>query len=128
MDAALKNNIKYNCDVSDAAYWGYFSICGLLLRYRDLYRSEQGLKPWADISRTDITAWIDVKEAQWPELENKEFRALTIDGKQYQPLMLRRSTLLLHPRGLVYGAGYGMYMKPTFFLAELKSATRRRTA
>lgn len=97
MDAALKNDIKYNCDVSDAAYWGYFSICGLLLRYRDLYRSEQGLKPWADISRTDITAWIHVKEAQWPELENKAFRALTIDGKQYQAFDVETINAALEP-------------------------------
>lgn len=124
MDVTLKDNIKFNCDVSDAAYWGYFSICGLLLRYRDLYRSELGLKPWADISRKDIAAWIDAKEAQWPDLENKDFRELTIDGKSYQPFEVEAINEALHPQGLVYGAGYSMYMKPTFFLAELTSTTR----
>jgi hypothetical protein len=29
MDSSLLNDIKFNCDVSDAQYWGYFSVCGL---------------------------------------------------------------------------------------------------
>lgn len=122
MSSALKNDIKFNCDISDARYWGYFSICGLLLRYRDLYRSEKGLKTWMDISRNDIAAWIETKEAQWPELEPQEFRDLTIDGKTYHPFDVSAINETLKPRELVYGAGYGMYMKPTFFLAELKSS------
>jgi hypothetical protein len=121
MDNSLREDIKFNCDVSDAKYWGYFSICGLLLRYRDLYRSEQGLKPWTNISRTDIAAWIDRKESRWPELERKELRDLTIEGKSYPPFDVVGINQALKPQGLVYGAGYGMYMKPTFFLAELTS-------
>ncbi len=121
MDNSLHDDIKYNCDVSDAKYWGYFSICGLLLRYRDLYRSEKKLKPWADIGREDIAAWISTKEARWPELEQKKFRDLMINGKSYHPFDVAGINLALKPHMLVYGAGYGMYMKPTFFLAELKS-------
>ncbi len=122
MHMSLKEDIKFNCDVSDARYWGYFSICGLLLRYRDLYRSEQGLKPWMNISRADIAAWIEAKEARWPELEHKEFRDLKINGASYHPFDVAAINRALKPEGLVYGAGYGMYMKPTFFLAELKSS------
>jgi hypothetical protein len=44
MEQLLKT-IKLNCHISDARYWGYFSICGLLMRMLDLYRSENGLKP-----------------------------------------------------------------------------------
>lgn len=121
MDASLKENIKFNCDVSDAKYWGFFSICGLLLRYRDLYRSENSLKPWTNIRREDIAAWIDRKESRWPELEQKEFRDLSVDGKVFDPFDAAGINRELGPRGLVYGAGYGMYMKPTFFLAELRS-------
>jgi hypothetical protein len=122
MESTLKKDIKFNCDVSDAQYWGYFSICGLLLRYRDLYRSEQGLKPWTDISRADIAAWIEAKEARWPELEQMEFLDLTIGEKSYHAFDVEGVNRALEPQGLVYGAGYGMYMKPTFFLAELRSS------
>ena len=121
MDTTLKDDIKFNCDVSDAKYWGFFSICGLLLRYRDLYRSENNLKSWTNIRREDIAAWIDQKESRWPELEQKGFRDLIVDGKACDPFDAAGINRALGPQGLVYGAGYGMYMKPTFFLAELKS-------
>ena len=121
METTLKEDIKFNCDVSDAKYWGFFSICGLLLRYRDLYRSENNLKSWTNIRREDIAAWIDQKETRWPELEQKEFRDLTVNGKAFDPFDAAGINRALGPQGLVYGAGYGMYMKPTFFLAELRS-------
>jgi hypothetical protein len=125
MDTSIIKTIKFNCDVSDAKYWGYFSICGLLLRYRDLYRSEKGLKPWANFSRAEIAAWIDTKEARWPELEQENFRNVPVDGREYDPFDVEFLNLALQPKGLVYGAGYGMYMKPTFFLAELKSTREK---
>ncbi len=121
MHETLHNDIKFNCDVSDAQYWGYFSVCGLLMRYRDLFRSEKGLKPWAEINREEIGDWIAGKEARWPELEQKDFLDLTIGGKKYHAFDVSGINDALRDRGLIYGAGYGMYMKPTFFLAELHS-------
>jgi hypothetical protein len=115
------HDIKFNCDISDAKYWGFFSVCGLLMRYRDLYRSEKGFQPWAEIRREDITEWITNKESRWPELEQKDFRDLTIGGKRYRPFDISEINHVLSGLGLVYGAGYGMYMKPTFFLAELRT-------
>jgi hypothetical protein len=123
MDSDLLRDIKFNCDVSDAQYWGYFSICGLLIRYRDLYRSEKGLAFRTEIGREDIGAWIQAKESTWPELEQRSFRSLTLEGKSYDPFDLAGINRLLVPQGLIYGAGYGMYMKPTFFLARLVSVS-----
>jgi hypothetical protein len=123
MDIQLLNDIKFNCDVSDAQFWGYFSVCGLLMRYRDLFRSERGLKPWAEINREEIMSWISSKESRWPELEAKDFRDLTIAESSYGPFDVVEVNRALQDRNLVYGAGYGMYMKPTFFLAELRSRT-----
>lgn len=119
MDTSLIRDVKFNCDVSDAKYWGYFSICGLLMRYRDLFRSEMGLMPWDDIQRTEIIGWIRNKESRWAELESQDFRSIVIDGKTFLPFDASGINTVLIPRGLVYGAGYGMYMKPTFFLSEL---------
>jgi hypothetical protein len=121
MHEALLEDIKFNCDVSDAQFWGYYSICGLLMRYRDLFRSEKGLKPWADIRREAIGSWIGQKESRWPELEQQTFRNLTIGGRTYHPFDIAEINEDLNKEGLIYGAGYGMYMKPTFFLAELRS-------
>ncbi len=121
MDSNLLRDIKFNCDVSDAQYWGYFSICGLLMRYRDLFRSEKGLAFRAEIKNDDIGAWIQAKESAWPALEQQSFRSLILDGKSYDPFDQGGINRLLVPQGLIYGAGYGMYMKPTFFLARLVS-------
>jgi hypothetical protein len=121
MDTTLLNDIKFNCDVSDAQFWGYFSVCGLLMRYRDLFRSEKGLKPWAEINREEIMSWISSKESRWPELEEKSFRDLTISENTYGPFDVIEINKVLKDQALIYGAGYGMYMKPTFFLAEFRS-------
>jgi hypothetical protein len=121
MNSSFISDIKFNCDVSDAQFWGYFSVCGLLMRYRDLYRSEKGLKPWAEINHAEIAAWISAKESRWPELEEEGFRPLTINDRTFGPFDVNEINRALSSRKLVYGAGYGMYMKPTFFLAELRS-------
>jgi hypothetical protein len=119
IDDTVLADIKFNCDVSDARYWGHFSICGLLMRYRDLFRSEQGLPPWAEFGRSGITEWIGRKEARWPVLENRDFRDIMIDDVPYHPFDVFEINRALTPKGFVYGAGYGMYLKPTFFLARL---------
>lgn len=121
MNTDLLADIKFNCDVSDAQFWGFYSVCGLLMRYRDLYRSEMGLKPWADISREKIGDWIAAKESHWPDLEKEPFRNLIVDGKSRDPFDVSAINAVLSREGFVYGAGYGMYLKPTFFLAELSS-------
>ncbi len=121
MSDTLLKEIKFNCDVSDARFWGYFSICGLLMRYRDLYRSEQGLEPWSPIGREKIAAWIERKESCWTDLEGQGFRDLTIGGELYDAFDVDRINPALEGDGYVYGAGYGMYLKPTFFLARAKS-------
>jgi hypothetical protein len=120
MDAVLED-IKFNCDVSDARYWGYFSICGLLMRYRDLFRSERGLEPWSPIAREEIAAWIGRKESRWTGLEDRDLRDLTINGTAYSPFDIDGINQALHADGYVYGAGYGMYLKPTFFLGRARS-------
>lgn len=120
MDALLKEDVKFNCDVSDAQFWGYFSICGLLMRYRDLFRSERMLQPWEPLGRDEIAAWIQAKEARWPGLEREEFRELRLGNDRFPPFAVPAINEALRTEGLLYGAGYGMYMKPTFFLADLE--------
>ncbi len=122
MRDSLAEEVKFNCDVSDAKYWGYFSLCGLLMRLRDLYRSEKGLNPWAPIDQNEIAGWIARKEARWAELESGDFTDLQINGTAYHPFDIFEINLALKGTGLVYGAGYGVYMKPNFLLAELRSA------
>ena len=81
----LIEQVKLNCNISDAKFWGYYSICGLLMRFRELYRHEESAAPWKGIPQELISEWIASREAQWKDLEDKELLPLEIDGKIYDP-------------------------------------------
>lgn len=116
----LIKQVKYNCNVSDARFWGYYSICGLLLRMREIYRNEKGMMPWEKIPSEDISLWIGDREKLWKELEKEEFQPLEIDGKSFGPFDVEDINRVLNKRGLLYGGGYSTFGKPSFFLAQLK--------
>ncbi len=117
----IVRQIKYNCDVSDAKYWGYFSLCGLLLRLRELYKSEHNLSPWSKVNPQDIGEWIKVKESLWADLESNALKDLHIDGVAFKPFDASEINSCLMKDNLIYGAGLGLYKKPIFFLGELYS-------
>jgi hypothetical protein len=117
----LAPQVKRNCDISDSRHWGYHSICGLLLRLRELYKFETGLKPWEKVPEGEITKWIGDREALWETLSGEEIRPLEIGGEEFGPFEVGRINARLAGEGLMYGAGYGIYCKPVFFLAELLS-------
>jgi len=95
------------------------------MRYRDLFRSEQGLETLAPLLREEIAAWIERKESRWAGLEGQEFRDLEVHGTAYSPFDTVGINRVIAQEGLVYGAGYGMYLKPTFFLGRALSVTER---
>ncbi len=121
---SLIRDVKYNCDLSDALHWGYFSICGLLMRMRDLYRTELGLRPWEPINREEIVDWIGVREEYWSELQDQHYRNITTPATShdtFDSVLINRE---IGRYGLVYGAGYALYMKPTFFIGEIQSCSK----
>ncbi len=59
---SIASQVKHNCNISDAKYWGFYSPCGLLLRLRDLYKIEKGLKPWGKVEPDEIGDWIGKRE------------------------------------------------------------------
>lgn len=114
--ADIARQVKYNCDISDAKFWGHFSLCGLLLRLRELFRSENDISPWSNINQKDIGDWITAKENLWAEIEGHDFMDLVIEGNTFNPFDTSgiNSYLIMH--NLIYGAGLGLYKKPLFFL------------
>ncbi|MCX8030192.1 MAG: hypothetical protein N3A59_01245 [Thermodesulfovibrionales bacterium] len=120
----LSFQIKRNCDISDAKYWGYFSLCGLLLRLRQLYRSEKNLPPWSNIELKDIGEWINNKESLWASLENQSYKNLTINSSVFNPFEISEINSLLLEEKFIYGAGLGLYKKPLFFIGELFYQTK----
>lgn len=118
---SLIDQIQLNCDVSDSRYWGFFSICGLLMSLRVLYLTINDMKPWSQIDRSEISNWISNKEQRWEELEGEDFKPLTINGMSLDPFDAESINDILKEENLVYGAGYGLFKKPSFFLADLDS-------
>lgn len=105
--------------MSDARFWGFYSICGLLMRLRELYRFESGTGFGEKMEQTLISEWIGRREALWEDMKDMEYSSLAVDGREFGPFEAPGINELLIPEGLLYGAGYGIYMKPVFFLAEL---------
>ena len=56
--------VLHNCAVSDSHYAGLYSICGLALRLRDLYKWENGLAPWVEKEAHEVLNWIGAKEEE----------------------------------------------------------------
>ena len=115
----IRKQVVRNCTISDARYAGYYSVCGLALRLRDLYKWEKNLEPWQEEDPAVMLDWIGNKEEQWETLMEEEFRPVTIRGTSYDPFDVKGINALLEPSGLSYGAGYLHSLKPSFFLARL---------
>ena len=112
---AVREDVKFNCDVSDAKYWGFFSVCGLLMRLRDLFRSESNLRPWSTIEKEKISSWIAAKESAWPALEKEEFRDLSIGGRTFDPFDVSGINTALNEEGLSTEPGTDCTRNPLFF-------------
>lgn len=117
----ITSQVKRNCNISDAKYWGSYSLCGLLLRLRELYRTEKGIKPWENIQQKEIGEWISERENLWRELEHKNFEDIAVNGNVYGPFEVEKINAELEEEGLIYSAGLGVHMKPSFFLADIIS-------
>ena len=119
----ISRQVLHNCDISDACHAGMFSICGLALRLRDLYKWENALPAWQESESAEVLEWIEAKENKWESYTKKGFEQLTIDDMQYDPFDTVGINRILEPYDIYYGAGYARSLKPTFFLAEIAEKT-----
>jgi hypothetical protein len=115
----LVRQVKLNCTISDAKFWGYYSVCGLLMRMRELYLNEHSLMPWDNAPADVVSRWVSGREAEWGELEDAGLHGIAAGGRLYDPFEADALNLLLKDLKLVYGSGYATFNKPTFFVAEL---------
>ena len=115
----ITRQVLHNCDISDAFHAGMFSICGLALRLRDLYKWEKGLPVWQESDSAEVLEWIEAKENQWEDHSENGFEELSIEGKRFDPFDTAGINAVLEPQQLFYGAGYARSLKPTFFLADI---------
>jgi len=117
---AIVSQVQHNCSISDSRHAGLYSVCGLALRLRDMYKWEKGLQPWEEKESHEILEWIESKEEQWGELTEQDFSDITILGSRYDPFDTRGINRVLNPHGYFYGAGYVHSLKPSFCLGILE--------
>jgi hypothetical protein len=115
----LIHQVRYNCQLSSGAQAGLFSLCGLLLRLRQLYKWEHDLLPWQEPESPEVLDWIAAQESAWDALEDASWDQLLWNGGALDPFAVDDINLLVQPEGLIYGAGFGRGLAPTFFLGEL---------
>ncbi|MEW6658336.1 MAG: Sfum_1244 family protein [Thermodesulfobacteriota bacterium] len=111
--------VRWNCRLASAGGAGSYSLCGLLLRLRQLYKWEHGLKPWQEPDSDAVLAWVAEQERLWDSLEDAPWQPLYWGAGSFEPQEVDAVNRLLLPMGLAYGAGLSRGLKPTFFLGEL---------
>lgn len=117
----LARQTRANCHRADAAVAGRFSMCGLLLRLRNLYKWETGLPPWREEAPELVLEWVDQREDLWEGLlDELEPLPLRLNGHEIDPLDVDAINQLIASEGLIYGAGLAGGMLPVFFLGRLQ--------
>jgi hypothetical protein len=117
--------VRWNCRLASAGGAYHYSLCGLLLRLRQLYKWEHGLKPWQEPEPDAVLAWVAEQESVWDSLEDAPWQPLIWGGETFEPQEVEEVNQRLLPLGLAYGAGLSRGLQPTFFLGELAEARRR---
>ncbi|MFW6127119.1 MAG: Sfum_1244 family protein [Thermodesulfobacteriota bacterium] len=125
MLTSLIAQVEANCELASYHQAGYFSLCGLLLRLRLLYKWKHGLPPWREAEPDDVLAWIADLETTWDAREGDSWQPLPLDGLAVDPFEVEKINSFLEPGGLAYGAGFSRGLAPTFFLGELAEARRQ---
>jgi hypothetical protein len=118
--------VQANCRIAAAGQVGFYSLCGMLLRLRQLYKWEQGFLPWQEGDPKAVLDWIEAQEGVWTDLEQMGLQELSWKGKPVDPFAVAELNDLLEGEGLAYGAGFTHGMAPMCFLGELWERQKRR--
>jgi hypothetical protein len=118
--------VQHNCDLADAGHADGRSLCTYLLGLRELFRWETGLPLGAAPNRSALAGWISARERRWEALGGggQSFARLPL-ASGIDPFDEATVNRHLAGRGLVYGAGIGLFGAPLFFLAERRSTADR---
>jgi len=119
LSVSVAKQVQDNCNISDATHAGVFSICGLALRMRDLYKWENRLPPWQEQAQEDILDWIGRREETWDDVRDLSYRPIKLFENDYEPFDTAGINQGLASSELFYGAGYAYSLKPTFYLARI---------
>jgi hypothetical protein len=120
----LKAAVQGNCHISDAQFAGQHSLCVFLLKMREYFRWERGYGYADSLPREAVGDWLVERERLWETLGERPYAPLSWAGSDYDPFDVAPLNDALLAEGYVYGAGYGQWCKPHFFLAHLREVAR----
>jgi hypothetical protein len=122
----LTRLVRWNCRLASAGGAYYYSLCGLVLRLRQLYKWEHGLQPWQEPDPDAVLAWVAEQEKVWESLEDAPWQPLIWEGKTFEPQEVEEVNQRLLPLGLAYGAGLSRGGKPPDFFGELEVVSPKK--
>jgi len=121
----LIETVQRNCRVADARHGREATMCIYLLQMRELYCWEHGLALAAVPPRDALASWLSARESEWNTLEGRDYEALALGARRFEPFDAAALNRELLPHKLLYGAGYGRFHRPHFFLAALERCDTR---
>lgn len=120
--SSIREQVQYNCHITDATYAGQYTLCVYLLKMREFFRWEIGQEFNSIIDKEKLGQWIVERESLWLDIEEQPYKSLEIDTECYDPFDTKAINVHLENYGLVYSAGYGNRLRPHFFLAEMEQS------
>lgn len=123
--ATLRQAVQHNCNISDARHAQDYTMCVYLLKMREYFRWEGGYGLTESLPRDELGGWVEGREAHWRDIRDQDFACLEAGADCIDPFDVDAMNAMLIPQGLVYSAGFGRFVKPHFFLAELCAHQQR---
>lgn len=121
----LSQIVQRNCHISDAQHARSYTLCIYLLKMREYFRWERDYPQTAPLPKADLGEWVVARERLWEGLEPEEFDCVPLGELCHDPFDSETINQELIPKGLVYSAGYGRFVKPHFFLGTLERHEKR---
>ena len=72
MFKSVIRQVEANCELASGFQAGFFSLCGLLLRLRLLYKWKHDLPPWREPEPDAVLAWVANQESAWDALRSHQ--------------------------------------------------------
>jgi len=116
---SLIESVRFNCELASLRQAGMYSVCGLAMRLRDLYKWEHGLMPWEEGDSKQVLQWIGQKEEFWDQILHRTFKPIVIGDRSFSPFETDAINQRLLQDSLYYGAGIGEGAIPSFFLGAV---------
>ncbi len=112
-------DVQHNCHIGDARHGTDYGLCTYLMKMREYYRWEMGFGYTQGLDKDAVGDWLSAREALWDELEQQDYRSLTVAGQAHDPFDVEAINRGLREYQLIYSGGLVQSGRVQFFLAEL---------